>query len=663
MINILFIQMAEKLTPKAKTSPKTKNASEQAMEKLSDQLSCSVCLEEYRRPRVLPCLHVFCEACLEKLVNTQRDKLSAPCPNCRKPAPLPQGGVSSLPPAFYIQHLFEVKEALERVSNPKKAHCDKCGEGEVQAFCRDCGEFICQVCLGIHRKWKEYQNHEISSLDEVQETASKMVTPKKVTSLCSRHPTEPIKIYCETCDELICRDCTVKTHRDHSYDLIPDAFPKHRDAILASLHPIKTELASIVGAITNLNTRSSRLDRQGIAAKAKVDNDVDKLIAILEAHRRDVHTKIDGLVDQGKKELAAQIDQHELRQVQLSSCVEFVESSLQSGTQEEVLSMKRQVEQRAQQMAAEFNPQQLQLGPVKVLSVSCADLSPVCQTVAKVTFKDRFEGTYIKTIDRIDQPRHIAFATTGEVVVCERNANCVTVFSSSYRRLRSFGNTGSWESRLKTPLGVAISSDNTVFVAANHCVKKFTLEGQFIASVGSQGSGRLQFSTPWAIAYNSTNNRVYVCDTENKRITILNHDLTFHGSFGSEGSEAGQFNYVPEGISVDRKGNVLVADEFNKRIQVFDASGHYLSSITHTTPGQQLQRPVSVSVGPDDCVYVVEYDFDRVSVFDENGKYIKSFGKGGNKDGEFNYPCAIAVNADGYVYVSDTGKNRVQIFK
>ena len=272
-----------------------------------------------------------------------------------------------------------------------------------------------------------------------------------------------------------------------------------------------------------------------------------------------------------------------------------------------------------------------------------------------------FEGRHVKTIDGIKRPRHIAFATTGEMVVCEENANCVTVFDSSYGRLRSFGNTGSDESRLNISLGVAISPDNTVFVASCHCVKKFTLEGQFIASVGSQGSGQLQFQFPWAIAYNNTNNRVYVCDTNNHRITILNLDLTFYGSFGSHGQEAGQFN-EPKGISIDSKGNVLVADRLNNRIQVFTASGRHLSSITQTTPGQRLQRPISVAVGPDDWVYVVEQNADRVSVFDENGKYIKSFGKKGDKDGEFKDPYCISVSDDGCVYVSDTSNYRVQLF-
>ena len=35
---------------------------------------------------------------------------------------------------------------------------------------------------------------------------------------------EPLKIFCGTCEELICHDCTVRIHRDHDYDLISDCY-------------------------------------------------------------------------------------------------------------------------------------------------------------------------------------------------------------------------------------------------------------------------------------------------------------------------------------------------------------------------------------------------------------------------------------------------------
>ena len=494
--------MAEKAQQPKTELKQLKNPTEQALEKLSNQLSCSVCLDEFQKPRVLPCLHVFCQPCLERLVGAQQDKLRAPCPNCRKSAPLPEGGVSDLPSAFYIQHLFEVREVLKKVRNPEKAQCEKCGEGEVQGFCRDCGQFVCQLCLDMHRKWKELQGHEICGLNDLEKRASKMVTPRKVIAMCAKHTTEPIKIYCETCDQLICRDCTVKTHRDHNYDLVPDAFPKHRDALLASLEPIKSELTSVGKTIAELKARSSRLDGQGAEAKAKVDAEVAKLQAILEAHRRELHSEIDGKVGQRKKEVEAKIDRHELRQAQLSSCVEFVEASLQSGTKEEVLSINRQMEQQTRQMAAEFKPEQLELGPAKVVHVVCADLSRACQKMGEIKFGSI--GINVKTIDGIRGPRHIAFASTGELVVCEQDASCIKVFDSHYRQLRSFGNEGSEESVLKVPKGVAILPDDTVCVASNHCVKKFTLNGQFIASVGSEESGQLQFSFPYIWITSST---------------------------------------------------------------------------------------------------------------------------------------------------------------
>ena len=190
-----------------------------------------------------------------------------------------------------------------------------------------------------------------------------------------------------------------------------------------------------------------------------------------------------------------------------------------------------------------------------------------------------------------------------------------------------------------------------MFVAASDSVKKFTLDGNFIASVGSCGSGRLQFDNPSSIAYNATNNRVYVCDTGNNRITVLNHDLTFHESFGSASHESN----MPRGITVDKKGNVLVGEYYKNnrnygRIQVLDANGRHLSSITHC----QLFQPNSVSVGPYGSIYVV--DCGKGLVFAENGRYEwESLQIPHN-------PTHVAVGNDGSLYVSNSYFNQVQIF-
>ena len=627
---------------------------------MSNQLRCSQCLEEYRRPRVLPCLHVFCEACLEKLAATQRDTPSVRCPSCRESVSLPAGGVTALPPAFYIQHLMETREVLEKVRDPGKAECDKCGEVEVRGFCRDCSHFVCQLCLDVHQRWREFKTHEMCSLDEVGETAMRVVTPKKV--FCSKHSTEPVKIYCETCDELTCYDCAIKTHRDHSYDLITDAFPKQKEALLACLGPLKSELTRIGGTIVQLNARSSRLDGQGLEAKAQVDDEVHKLQTILEAHRRQLHSEIDGKVCQGKKELAVDIDRHETRQSQLRGCVEFVEGSLECGTREEVLSMKAHMERRTHQVAKEFKPHELELGTERRVCVVCNDLSSAFTTLGHVRFEAKFDGTHVMTIGGINHPCHAAFAATGEMVVCEWNANRVRVYDKNHRHLRSFGRKGARESRLEEPLGVAISPNSRVFIAACHCVKKYTLEGEFIAAVGSEGSKPEQFHTPFAIAYNHTNDRLYVCDTVNNRIKILNTDLTLHGIFGCAGREAGQLN-MPEGIAADGRGNVLVADHLNNRVQIFDANGVHISCITHSEPDQRLQGPISVAVGAGDSVYVMENYSNRVSLFNERGKFVKSFGRRGSGVGEFDDPYAVAVKCNGHVYVSDTHNDRIQVFK
>ena len=287
--------------------------------------------------------------------------------------------------------------------------------------------------------------------------------------------------------------------------------------------------------------------------------------------------------------------------------------------------------------------------------------SPFTVAVRKAT--PDCQGTHVKSITGLKGPHQLAVTIEGQIVVAENTTGCVSVFDCEGHKLRSFGHQDSGQSKLSHPHGVALCRDNSVLVTAEHCVKKYSLDGTFIASVGTQGRGKLEFRYPYAVAINDKIGNIYVCDTNNSRIKILNEDLTYRSNFGSYGSDPGQFQY-PYGITINRIGEVLVADSHNGRIQVFSPEGQFLYMFNKRGPGMEdLRGPVSVSIDSDGFVYVLEFDACRISIFDNKGNFIKTFGKNGGNAGEFSGPFGLTVDMNNYVYVSDTGNNRIQLFK
>ncbi len=729
-------------------------AANKALQKLSDQITCSVCLDTYRDPKVLTCLHVFCAACLERLVSGNGTSLT--CPNCRKVTRLRQGTVSQLQSAFYVNHLFDVRDILEKVKDPE-VKCDKCEENEAVGYCGDCGEFVCQACINIHKKWKAFMSHKIATLTEVQAEAISLVPMKKRDMECTKHPSRPSEIYCETCKELVCHDCIVKTHRDHEYDVVSVCFPKHRDTITNCLEPLKELLESVNQTALEMDDSCSRLSDQAQTIRRKICEDISLLQDALETRKKELLDQVDRMV---RRVAGTAQEQHkECTEVrgQLSSCVEYVSESLKTGTQQEILSIKEKIVARVQQLVVEFDPQVIQRKPEETLrfthqplveacrgygnlsttslypekcfatgegvkralvglpasitvhTVDAAErphLDPYAPVYAELTAykdgssvkckvtpeKDAYHieykpqisgshdlhikvynrhikgspftatvkglaGVHIGTIKALNRPRHLVVATSEEIVTAEKDANCVSVLDLNGCKRRSFGSAN-----LHKPRGVAVGSDKTVFVASEHCVSTFTFEGKHLASVGSKGRGELQFNTPWALAFNPTNNKVYVCDTRNHRIQILNFNLSFSSTFGYRGPGLGNFN-LPADISVDKVGNVYVADYDNNRVQAFNSSGQFLYQIKQRSPAMGLlEDPISVCFDSDGFLYVLEHGGDRFSVFNSKSAFVKSFGRSGVNEGEFTGPYGIAVDAAGHVYVSDTGNNRIQVF-
>lgn len=76
----------------------------------------------------------------------------------------------------------------------------------------------------------------------------------------------------------------------------------------------------------------------------------------------------------------------------------------------------------------------------------------------------------------------------------------------------------------------------------------------------------------------------------------------------------------------------------------------------------ELSLPTDIVVDDSGFIYVVDSGNDRVSVFNEEGEYLRSFGKTGKQAGQFQGPVGIAIGTDERLYVADKGNNRIQIF-
>uniref|UniRef100_A0A1X7SMC2 RING-type domain-containing protein n=2 Tax=Amphimedon queenslandica TaxID=400682 RepID=A0A1X7SMC2_AMPQE len=240
---------------------KLSSSSSPGLLKLEEQLTCPVCLHHYTNPKTLPCLHSFCQHCLEGLpLDKKNETYYLSCPTCRHCTELPEEGAGAFPVAFTLNNLKEIYSLMKKVVDPEQVvTCDNCTTANATGYCTNCSQFLCTECISMHKKWALFANHQVTSLDEVTasdvSSTSQLLAPaKQEAPLICPIPShdEPLKYYCDTCDESICRDCIMLAHKDHKYNLIADSFTKHKEALEKSLNPVKGKIEGLKKVLSAL---------------------------------------------------------------------------------------------------------------------------------------------------------------------------------------------------------------------------------------------------------------------------------------------------------------------------------------------------------------------------------------------------------------------------
>ncbi len=574
------------------------------------------------------------------------------CPTCRQATPIPPSGVSGLQSAFHINHLLEIQESLKKNKDTEPV---------------------------------------------VREGASNITTPsKKVPAYCLEHAKKELDLFCETCGKLICLKCAISggKHHNHVCKEIEEAFERYKEEVTPSLESMKKQMKTIDEALTGLKTRRGEICKQQETIKSDIHNAIGRLHEVLEVRETELTSQLHGMTQGKLKNLAAQEDHLETIQALLNSCSLFLEESLKTGSEEEVLRMKSKVIKQAKELTTRFKADTLKpKTEANMVTSFSADLIGMCQKFGEVhaSVLDLWQGhamskdaqlsiraglpaaiqsttkKLVRVIGGVKKPFGVALGGRGEVIVSEYEGHCVSIFDCSHahgKKIQSFGRHGSNEQQFRYPRGLTVDYEGNILVAdsVNNRIQKFGLSGLFLRNVNKylsfsfSGPLNIAFNFVSDIAFNSVNNKIYVLDCNNSRVVVLNSDFSFSSAFGKKGGGSGEFSN-PHAIACDGSGEVYVTDTDNHRTQVFSSKGKLLRMFGN-------RDPTGIAIDANrGLVYVSDSGGHHISVFTSEGQFVSTFGKRGSELGEFNNPNGLAVSTDGILYVCDTKNNRVQCFK
>uniref|UniRef100_A0A8C3G4D7 RING-type E3 ubiquitin transferase n=1 Tax=Cyclopterus lumpus TaxID=8103 RepID=A0A8C3G4D7_CYCLU len=660
-------------------------------------LVCSICLDHYSNPKVLPCLHTFCESCLQNYIPPESLTLS--CPVCRQTSILPEKGVCALQNNFFITNLMEVLQRDPECSRPE----------------------ACSVLESV--------------------SAAAAVKPL----CCPNHEGKVMEFYCESCETAMCLDCTEGEHRDHVTVPLRDVVEQHKAAL-------KTQLDAILTSIELVTEISRQLNERKNEAVAELTSTFEELERALHQRKTSLITDLEVICSTKQKVLQAQLSSLLQGKEHIQSSCSFTEQALSHGSATEVgwqiviftsfplcCSVYQHVETEGLRRSIQNLGVLLTTAAVAHTSVATGEGLRHATTgqhhTITVTTKDK-DGELVRTGNAVlkAQITSVDGSRIAEVDIADNKNGTYEVgytlrsegeysfalllygqpIRGSPFRLRAIKPSDVPQSpddvkrRVKSPSGTgghirqkAVRRPSSMYSTTKK--KENPIEDELIYRVGSRGREKGEFTNLQGISA-SRNGRVVVADSNNQCIQVFSNDGTFKMRFGVRGRSPGQLQR-PTGVTVDMNGDIVVADYDNRWVSIFSSDGKFKNKIGagrlmgpkgvavdknghiitvdnkaccvfifqsngklvtkfggRGTSDRQFAGPHFVAVNNKNEIIVTDFHNHSVKVYSADGEFLFKFGSHGEGNGQFNAPTGVAVDANGNIIVADWGNSRIQVF-
>lgn len=654
------------------------------VDKLKEQLKCSVCLETYNDPKILECFHIFCQKCLDRIYQKHAIPGFLSCPNCRQVTP-----IAKLHPAFHINSLLEIVN--QHTANP---------------MCPSAGEVV------EYRKFCD--------------------PPSSSIICCSDHDGRVAELYCETCKKMICLRCVIRgaQHNSHDYKDIDESFEKYVEDITPFLEPMEKKMLAVNSVLSSLSDFHEKIAQEHKVIKSDIRENMKQMHDLIDQREKDLFRELNDIITMKLKGISLQKHEMGIFQAQLSSCLEFTKLKvLDSGhskvMKSEAVAMKTDLLKQIKKVLDKPEPKVFTPStetsavfsikedmPENISSygkVSGTSPDPSKCTIAgngsqqalvnetatailtAVNFKDercilpltfelelvseltgRVTAVNIEPIVRDDRDRS-EYAVTYQPTSKGRHMLHIKAdgqhikgspFSIAVKMpVERLGPSQHALNDIVEPWGVTLNRRGEIVVTewGNSCVSIFSPMGKKLQSFKARGHGDGVPGRLCNVAVDSEGNVFATC--ENHCIQKFTSDGYFSKSVGTRGKELLEFDH-PYGITYNSYSKkVYVADRNNHRIQVLWPDLNFSKMFGKKGGGKgQFDYPQGMATDSTGKVYVADTGNHRIQVFTENGIYVTSLGKKGTGRGKLDMPCDVAVDENGMVYVSDFKNSRISVF-
>ncbi|CAH2220658.1 E3 ubiquitin- ligase TRIM33 isoform X1 [Pelobates cultripes] len=310
--------------------------------------TCAVCKLSLQsresEPKLLPCLHSFCRRCLPE----PERQLSVPLPGGTN-GDIQQVGVIRCPVCrqecrqIDLVDNYFVKDTSESPSSTDEKSEQVCTSCEDNAsavgFCVECGEWLCKTCIEAHQRVKFTKDHIITKKEDVSSESVGASGARPV--FCPIHKQEQLKLFCETCDRLTCRDCQLQEHKEHRYQFLEEAFQNQKGSIENLLTKLVEKKNYVHFAATQVQNRIKEVNETNKRVEQEIKVAIFTLINEINKKGKSLLQQLESVTKERQMKLVQQQNDITGLSRQVKHVLNFTNWAIASGSSTALLYSKR----------------------------------------------------------------------------------------------------------------------------------------------------------------------------------------------------------------------------------------------------------------------------------------------------------------------------------